>query len=48
MGLLPHPDGYSGSHIRALPAGEGAIIGMGITAAARTTSIFYYPSDTPH
>ncbi|TDC84978.1 hypothetical protein E1193_04250 [Micromonospora sp. KC606] len=38
------PEGYAGSHIRALPAGEGAVIGMGVTAAARTTGIFYYPA----
>jgi hypothetical protein len=36
------PDGYAGSHIRALPAGEGSIIGMGATPAARTTGVFYY------
>jgi hypothetical protein len=37
------PDGYAGSHIRALPAGGGAVIGMGVTAAARTTGIFRFP-----
>lgn len=36
------PDGYAGSHIRALPYGEGAVIGMGATPAARTTGIFLY------
>ncbi|HKT02294.1 MAG TPA: hypothetical protein VJT31_22425 [Rugosimonospora sp.] len=38
------PDGYAGSHIRALPAGGGAIIGMGASASARTSGVFYYPS----
>lgn len=37
------PAGYAGSHIRALPAGGGAVIGMGVTAAARTTGIFRFP-----
>ncbi|WP_083661257.1 hypothetical protein [Actinophytocola xanthii] len=36
------PEGYAGSHIRALPAGADAVIGMGVTEAARTTGIFYY------
>lgn len=39
------PDGYAGSHIRALPAGGGAIIGMGASASARTSGVFYYPSE---
>jgi len=34
------PEGYAGSHIRALPAGTGPVIGMGVTAQARTTGIF--------
>jgi hypothetical protein len=38
------PDGYAGSHIRALPAGGGAVIGMGVTKAARTTGIFRTPA----
>jgi hypothetical protein len=38
------PEGYAGSHIRALPAGGGAVIGMGVTKAARTTGIFRFPS----
>ncbi|GGM15125.1 hypothetical protein [Micromonospora yangpuensis] len=42
------PEGYAGSHIRALPAGEGAVIGMGVTAAARTTGIFYHPVAADH
>ncbi|MFI5494178.1 hypothetical protein [Actinoplanes sp. NPDC051859] len=37
------PEGYAGSHIRALPAGQGAVIGMGVTMAAQTSGIFYYP-----
>ncbi|HEY0167664.1 MAG TPA: hypothetical protein VGB75_11545 [Jatrophihabitans sp.] len=37
------PEGYAGSHIRALPAGGGAVIGMGATKAARTTGILCYP-----
>ena len=39
------PEGYAGSHIRALPAGAGAVIGMGVTAAARTTGIFLFGND---
>lgn len=39
------PDGYAGSHIRALPAGEGAVIGMGASPECRTSGIFCYPSD---
>jgi len=37
------PQGYAGSHIRALPSGGGAVIGMGVTAAAQTTGIFRFP-----
>jgi hypothetical protein len=37
------PDGYAGSHIRALPAAAGAVINMGAHGAARTTGIFCYP-----
>ena len=37
------PDGYAGSHIRALPAGDSAVINMGAHGAARTTGIFCYP-----
>lgn len=37
------PDGYAGSHIRALPSGEGAVIGMGASARCRTTGVFTYP-----
>ncbi|HVK26592.1 MAG TPA: hypothetical protein VM677_35025, partial [Actinokineospora sp.] len=36
------PEGYAGSHIRALPTGGGAVIGMGASVEARTTGIFYY------
>ncbi|MFI9561416.1 hypothetical protein [Nonomuraea endophytica] len=36
------PDGYAGSHIRALPHAEAPIIGMGVTPATRTTGIFLY------
>ncbi|MBS2962954.1 glutathionylspermidine synthase family protein [Actinocrinis puniceicyclus] len=36
------PDGYSGSHIRALPAGEHGIIGRGANAATRVTGVFHY------
>lgn len=38
------PDGYAGSHIRALPVGDSAIIGMGASPRARTTGVFNYPS----
>jgi hypothetical protein len=38
------PDGYAGSHIRALPSGEGAVIGMGASAKCRTTGVFTYPA----
>jgi hypothetical protein len=37
------PDGYAGSHIRARPAGDSAVINMGAHEAARTTGIFCYP-----
>jgi hypothetical protein len=37
------PDGYAGSHIRALPAGNSAVINMGAHGAARTTGVFCYP-----
>jgi hypothetical protein len=37
------PEGYAGSHIRALPASAGAVINMGAHGAARTTGIFCYP-----
>lgn len=36
------PDGYAGSHIRALPQGEGAVVGMGASAKCRTTGVFNY------
>jgi hypothetical protein len=36
------PDGYAGSHIRALPAGEGGIIGRGANAKTRLTGVFHY------
>jgi hypothetical protein len=39
------PDGYAGSHIRALPSGEGAVIGMGASARCRTTGVFTYPTE---
>jgi hypothetical protein len=38
------PDGYAGSHIRALPRGDGAVIGMGASARCRTTGVFTYPT----
>lgn len=37
------PEGYAGSHIRALPADDGAIVGMGASPRCRTTGIFTYP-----
>lgn len=39
------PEGYAGSHIRALPAGDSAVIGMGANPRARTTGVFNYPSE---
>jgi hypothetical protein len=41
------PDGYAGSHIRALPRGEGAIVGMGASAKCRTTGVFNYLPESP-
>ncbi|GGK22123.1 hypothetical protein GCM10010124_13250 [Pilimelia terevasa] len=37
------PDGYAGSHIRALPYGDGAVVGMGANPACRTTGPFLVP-----
>lgn len=39
------PDGYAGSHIRALPHGERAVINLGSTMNGRTTGVFYFPTD---
>jgi hypothetical protein len=36
------PDGYAGSHIRALPAGNIRIISRCTNAATRLTSVFHY------
>jgi hypothetical protein len=36
------PDGYAGSHIRALPAGHSGIIGRGANAETRLTGVFHY------
>jgi hypothetical protein len=36
------PDGYAGSHIRALPAGHSGIIGRGANAQTRLTGVFHY------
>ena len=38
------PDGYAGSHIRALPYGGGAVVGMGANPACRTTGPFLVPA----
>lgn len=38
------PEGYAGSHIRALPYGEGAVVGMGASPACRTSGPFLVPS----
>ncbi|MFD4141271.1 hypothetical protein [Streptomyces sp. NPDC058572] len=38
------PDGYAGSHIRALPYGAGAVVGMGANPACRTTGPFLVPA----
>ncbi|WP_327324806.1 hypothetical protein OG735_21545 [Streptomyces sp. NBC_01210] len=38
------PDGYAGSHIRALPYGEGAVVGMGANPACRTSGPFLVPA----
>ncbi|MBO8195988.1 hypothetical protein ITI46_30720 [Streptomyces oryzae] len=34
------PDGYAGSHIRALPYGAGAVVGMGASPDCRTSGPF--------
>ncbi|MFJ2742619.1 hypothetical protein ACIO3O_23465 [Streptomyces sp. NPDC087440] len=39
------PEGYAGSHIRALPHGDSAVVGMGANPACRTTGPFLVPSD---
>jgi hypothetical protein len=36
------PDGYAGSHIRALPAGNSRIISRCTNAATRLTGVFHY------
>lgn len=38
------PEGYAGSHIRALPYGEGAVVGMSASPACRTFGPFLVPS----
>lgn len=38
------PDGYAGSHVRALPADQTGIIGRGANAATRVTGVFHVPS----
>lgn len=38
------PMGYSGSHIRALPADQPGIINRGANAATRLTGVFHFPS----
>jgi len=42
------PDGYAGSHVRALPAGHQGIIGRGANAATRVTGVFHYPAQDSH
>jgi hypothetical protein len=37
------PDGYAGSRIRALPAGDHGVINMRASSAARTAGVFCYP-----
>lgn len=37
------PDGYAGSHVRALPADQTGIIGRGANAATRVTGVFHVP-----
>jgi hypothetical protein len=39
------PEGFSGSHIRALPADQTGIIGRGANAATRVTGVFCYPDE---
>lgn len=36
------PQGYAGSHIRALPAGHSGIIGRGANAETRLTGVYFY------
>jgi hypothetical protein len=41
------PDGYAGSRIRSLPAGNHGVINMKASDASRTTGVFSYPV-APH
>ncbi|MBV7696588.1 hypothetical protein [Streptomyces sp. TRM70350] len=38
------PGGYAGSHIRALPYGDSAVVGMGANPACRTSGPFLAPT----
>jgi hypothetical protein len=37
------PDGYAGSHIRAVPYGDRAVVNLGVNMDGRTTGVFYHP-----
>ena len=37
------PDGYAGSRVRALPAGDHGVINMRSSSASRTAGVFCYP-----
>lgn len=39
------PEGYSGSHIRALPGDQTGIINRGANAATRVTGVFHVPAE---
>lgn len=41
------PDGYAGSRIRALPAGDHGVINVRSSDASRTAGVFCYPDETP-
>jgi hypothetical protein len=42
-GLFVTPEGYAGAYARALPAGEGAVIGISANARTRTAGVFLCP-----
>jgi hypothetical protein len=42
------PDGYAGSRVRALPAGDHGVINMRSSDASRTAGVFCYPDEIPN
>lgn len=43
-GMFVTPAGYAGAFVRALPANESAVIGVGANPATCTAGVFVYPS----